>query len=276
MLDIINKLSEIPSALPLSYSKVSTLFNCPFMYQERYIRHTAPGEVPNPEAAKVRSVLHKVLELCIDKGMSYGWSMEAINFDATWKMVLPPYTLTEKELTMVEAQYEQTKNIFARLVDAINKNRFTVFNEMKICMDKNGRVTSGIKSNNRFFYGFVDFYAETPQRKRALMLDFKSHYCTESNYKKTQEQLGTYTYYLFERNPRLETIQFGGVYLPEEKIDLHPQIFRNSTEHLTIKTDLQTRYMAMLQKLNEGVFEPRKSEYCDWCPFTALCPLINS
>lgn len=269
--EIIELLAPYTHALPLSYSKINTLLACPRMYQKRYIEKIKI-ELPPKDVIIVGKFVHKVLELCLNRGQTYGWEPGAIDFDMTWMQVSRQCKLPIEEFNMAQGIRISTEKTFLRVADAIRKNRFIIFPELMLCVDKQGVVKPGVRWPNRFFWGFIDFYAETQSRKRAVMLDFKSHGKTEDHVKKAHAQLSTYAYYLFERNPALESIQFGGAYLPDEDIDLSSQIYRDSPEHAAVVEHVYNLYQQFAAALNTGDFSPKISEYCDWCEHTHGCP----
>ena len=269
--EVISLLSPYKHALPLSYSKVNTLLACPRMYQKRYIEKIKVDTAPTAVIV-VGKFVHKVLELCLLKGKTRGWDPEIIEFKTIWDQVIHQLKVPENEVNMAQRMQAQTEKILNRLVAAIGQNKFCVYPEFMLCVDKSGLVKPTVKWPHRFYWGFIDLYAETQSRKRAIMVDFKSHSKTEEHSARTSNQLGMYAHYLFERNQYLESIQFGGIYLPDENIDLSTQIFRGSTEHTAINDNVFERYHQFIDVLATTDFVPKVSEYCDWCDYTQGCP----
>lgn len=269
---ILSNSATYEKTLPLSYSKIKTLLKCPRQYLKRYIEFTKGAEAPQKEVMVVGSFVHKVLEHCLNKGQSFGWEEDAIDFDLTWVQVQKQFKLTYDEYCMAQAIRINTENVFIKLLQAINGYKLHVLPELQICVDKAGGVRPAVPFKKRLFYGYVDFYAETPKKTKAMLIDYKSHGKTESNAEEAKSQLETYVYYLFLRNKKLNMIQYGGAYLPDEDIDLNSKLERDSDEFKCVEHRIKDMYSEFIAKLTAGNFDPVPGKYCEWCSYADTCP----
>jgi len=273
--EFVEQLSPYSYALPLSFSKGNTLLTCGRKYDLQYIKRAQKIEAPHKEVMVVGKFTHKVLELCLNKAQHFGWEQDAVDFGGSWMQVHKQMPMTLKEYDMTESLRVPTEEVFHKLMSAIRTYRMKVFPEMMICMSRTGKVAPSIKWNNRFFYGFIDFIGITPNYKKALVIDYKSHSKNDDDIEKTALQLSTYAYCLFMWHPELEQVQYGVAYLPDTDIDLQPAIVRGSDEYQQLEDRVFSFFREYIEKLNAKAFAPTASKLCDWCEYVDKCEAIH-
>jgi hypothetical protein len=124
----------------------------------------------------------------------------------------------------------------------------------------------------RFFYGFIDFMGITPNLNHAIILDHKTHGKSDQNAAAVDTQTSIYTYLNFLRYPALRKIQTGGVYIPDEDIDMATFTRDNFSEveekALSFFSSVLT---AALSGAETGVYPAGSGRHCRWCGYTTGC-----
>ena len=103
MQDIIARLNGY-GVLPLSYSKINCLRACGRQFQLRYLEKAEAATPVDTMSATVGKFNHSVLEMCISKGLNFGFEEDAIDFGLTWQTISRTTGLTHNEYDMAQAQ----------------------------------------------------------------------------------------------------------------------------------------------------------------------------
>ena len=91
-----------------------------FCFQQRYFEKQKGVDALQKEVQVVGKFIHKVLELCVTKGVNFAFQLEAVDFDLTWAQVLKQMKLTKLEYDLAQEQRIHTENILIRVIDSIN------------------------------------------------------------------------------------------------------------------------------------------------------------
>lgn len=272
MLKHLPELENLDRALPISYSKAKCLFNCPRMFQMKYISKPKADPPPNPDTAKVGKCVHSVLEKCLIKGQLLGYNSEKASFSSNWEIMRKLNSFTEEEVSLVEGLKENSEITLNKMLTAIQKYSFTITPELQLIMTKSGRIVPDVDWPLRFFLGYVDFYAENPNKSKALLLDFKTHSSSEQHLKDAQQQLGLYTHFIFLRNPKLVSVQYGPVFIPDSSIKT-TNVVRGSDEHKEIIQDANEFIYQFKTTLQTTDFKVTPGHYCSWCNYSSQCSI---
>lgn len=261
------------SPLPLSYSKASLLLGCGRFYRLRYMekREEDQNAILDRESAQVGKFLHTVLEYCMTKAQRFGFEMDSVDFGLTWKQAADQMRLCHAEYNRAMEMRTTTANLLAQLLELIKKYHLRVTPELRFCMSKTGVVTANVPYHSRAFIGFLDFWGVTANQRAGLLLDYKSHFKSAENQESLVMQTMLYLYFMFRMHPQVQTIQTGGVYLPEDLLDLH-QIVRRE-EMPRIEDEVKKFLAAFYQAYSRSEFKPTQSKYCKWCGYIGTCPL---
>jgi hypothetical protein len=270
--DIIQACKDLDKLLPLSYSKGTTLLNCPLLYKHRYIEKTVGGPGLDKEAAVVGKFIHAVLEYCLNRGQTFGYELECLDFDLTWQQVSKQSNLTTLEYSMAQAQRIHTERILERLLRAINTHNLVVTPEAQIGMATNGTVKGNVPWKTRFFYGFMDFRGLTPNQAHAIILDHKTHGFSAQNASAVDTQTALYTYLTFLQYPALQKIQAGGAYIPDEHIDMTTFTRDKIGE---VEDKVLNFFGSVWEKASIGQsqsdYPACSGRHCNWCGYTTGC-----
>jgi len=273
MSQMIEKLRALePSPMALSYSKVKLALACGRMYKARYIDKKSEDitQVYEPAPARVGKFLHKVLEYAVEKGQNFGYDIDSVDFGLTWQAVQKDMQLTSSEWDMATAMRHFTRERLISVLDLIQKYGLDPRPEKQFNMNLQGRMVHNAPYPAKFFTGYIDLWATTPNARAAILLDYKSHKKSDENAEDLARQTALYTYFMFLAAPKVETIQPGGVYLPENLTDLHPIVRR--CELQTLEDTVLEWLARYYEKLKAGDFEPSVSKQCNWCGYEG-CPI---
>jgi hypothetical protein len=273
---LITKLDDL-GATPLSYSKMQVLFNCPLRYYHQYICKSERGIPLDKEPAVVGKFIHNILEFCMTKGASYGYTEEAIDFNRVWAAVSKQMPLTQKEYDMAQDQRIHAKNVLIRMLELVTDYKMRVYPELRIILSKDLHVSSNVPWKSRLLWGFVDFVGITKSGKQALIIDYKTHGKSDNNATAVDTQTRIYGYLLMLMFPTLQKVKMGAAYVPDELVEAPAVITREdmpSTEKEFYEA-LKTFMEALTPCVDEEKYLPIKGDKCKWCNYFHECPLMQ-
>lgn len=265
-------------ALPLSYSKMNTLFSCPLRYKKQYIEKTERGIPLVKEPAVVGKFVHKVLENCIHKGNAFGFEEDVVDFNRVWASILKQSNLTSKEYDMAQDQKIHARNIYNRMVGIIQKQQFKSIPELQVICTKNLQVKSGAPWNHRLLFGYIDYFGISPKGTKALIIDYKTHGKSEEHSDAVDIQTRIYGYLIMLMFPTIKVLKMGAAYIPDELVEAPITITREELkESETFLYELLLRFRDSFIVANIGTdaaFAPSMSNNCDWCNYHTTCPAM--
>lgn len=274
--ELVSGLDEL-GATPLSYSKMQVLFNCPLRYYHQYVSKSERGTPLEKEPAVVGKFIHNILEFCMTKGASYGYTEEAIDFNRVWAAVAKQMPLTQKEYDMAQDQRIHAKNVLIRMLELVNDFNMRVYPELRIILAKDLRVSSNVPWNSRLLWGFVDFVGITRSGKQALIIDYKTHGKSDNNASAVDTQTRIYGYLLMLMHPSLQKVKMGAAYIPDELVEAPAVITREdmgaAAEEFYDSLASFKDELSLCVSTDE--YTPIKGDKCKWCNFHHLCPLMN-
>ncbi len=273
-LELISKLKETET-LPLSYSKVNCMAACPRQFQERYLKKSKGGIAQDKESAVVGKFIHTVLEYCMERGKTYGFVLDCVDFDLTWQQVSKQMGLTMKEYNMAQAQRLHAEVVLDKLISIVTTNKLVVHPEMKVVMTKQGIVKGNTPWNSLFFQGYLDFFGVTLTGKSGLVLDYKTHMKSKENEDQVKVQTNIYSLMLLLRFPKLLTLKVGCVYIPEELFDTKIYTRDDIEELAEFALEFFNTFLMSFNVGQQEKFLPTKSRYCDWCTYTNGCSVYK-
>ena len=268
MEQLITELEKL-GATPLSYSKGNIAIVCPLQYKRRYLDKSTGGIPLEKEPAVVGKFIHAVFQYCVEKGMSFGFNEETVDFDLTWHATSKMLGLTKKEYDLAQDLRYASKNVLHRILEAIRKRKLRPSPEMSMVMNKNKMVKGNVPWDSRVFSCVADLACQTKKGKQGLLIDYKSHSETQERAEAVKLQTTIYTLFMFLRFPQLQTIQAGCAYIPDESVVLRQYDRDDPTLINTFCTFLED----VLASVSAKDLAPSKSKYCDWCAYIGSCPL---
>lgn len=269
MHSIIHAMTAYPKLIPLSYSKVKTLLECPLKYKHQYLDKHEKGDPVDKTSAMVGKFVHKVLEDCMVKCQSFGFEDGKVDYDLTWMGVKESNMLTHSDYEVAMKHKDTARRVFRRL------RKFIVANDMKIqpeavfCMNRAGSVSGLGAWPTRFFYGYIDLFMFTPDY-RAVLLDYKTHSKSTENAALVGNQTKIYTYFMFKKFPQLRAITPGAAYIPDELLDLEDPILASDLPKL--ESEVMGYLNSALEVVQAGDYSPKICELCKWCDYISWCP----
>jgi len=262
-------------ALPLSYSKMNTLFNCPLRYQHQYIEKSERGIPKVKEPAVVGKLIHNIFETCVNRGNTFGFEDDVVDFNRVWASICKQTPLTGKEYDMAQDQKIHAHKVYKRMVEILKKQKFTSIPELQVICTKDLRVVRQAKWPARLLFGYIDYFGISPKGTKALVIDYKTHKKTDDNAETVDVQTRIYGFLIMLMFPTIQTLKIGAAYIPDELVEAPVTFTReNIGQYESYVFDILCKYRDALVTANSIGFEPITSKNCDWCNFHTKCPLM--
>lgn len=270
MQSIIQKIGEHKGALPMSWSRISSLLICPRQFDLRYREKAAVTSPPvDPSAAEAGKLIHKVLELAVERCAGQ-YSYANSKYEALWTMLCNS-TACEETKARMEKLREPTAQVLARLLAIASKHGAKALVEEQLVIDRLGNSVSGCHWNRMAWQGYTDLILRTDTK--CIIVDYKSEHYTEERQEKTAMQTALYAYALFLRHPELQNVQTCAAYLLDARIETEDRYTRDEMPHIEeLVRSLLSEY---LTKLESGDKNPVLSQYCKWCSYSDSCPVFH-
>lgn len=258
----------------ISYSKLSVIKQCPFVYHATYVKRYARKEDNTYTKTNVGKFIHAFLErmapLIAQESISAAGEVDA---DLVWASLLkePQYkNLTYMELEEAEALREDAINIGNFIGSKYNNNTHNIYTEEFIGINRDlNSFSKQAQYNNLLISGYIDVLA-VPKTSagEALLLDYKTFPKTNDSFELIKPQLELYALLLFFKHAKLNKINAMVSYIPQNKYDSAlytredvPMLFNNFKNLLKNCEDI----------LKYHYREKTKGRHCEWCGYKYIC-----
>ena len=271
---LVQELEEL-EALPLSFSKMNTLFSCPLCYQRQYIEKSEKGIPLIKEPAVVGKLIHSIFENCITRGVTFGFEDDVVEFNRVWAAISKQTPLTMKEYDMAIEQKVHARAIYSRMVELIKKHHLVSIPELQVICTKDLRVVRNAKWPKRLLFGYIDYFGISKNGTRALIIDYKTHKKTEDNALSVDIQTRVYGFLIMLMYPTVTTLKIGAAYVPDELVEA-PVVFTRDKVHKYEQYvfELLTKFKDSLITAKASGFAPTEGKRCDWCNYHTICPMM--
>ncbi|MCB5270557.1 MAG: PD-(D/E)XK nuclease family protein [Candidatus Cloacimonetes bacterium] len=269
--EIAQRLTLLPKALPLSYSKAKALLGCGRRYCKTYLDKGTKGTPFDPSPAIVGKFVHGVLEACVKRTMIFGISEEAADFDKVWGDLYHGYSLTLEEKDLLEPLRGPTERTLKRVLAMASRYQLQLYPEQMFVLARNGKGMPACGWKDRLLYGYQDLKALNAPRTQAVIVDYKSHAPTEENQSAADVQTQIYALATFLQHPQVQKVQAGGAFIPAEEIILTTYTRDRLGELASSVLGFLEDFIEKHPKEGE-VFEACPGKACEWCNFTEGCP----
>lgn len=263
----------------ISYSKLSTLLNCPFCFRASYIKRYAKKGLELYTKATVGKFVHGYLERLAPLVADKYDNLNDVDADLIWASLLksPQYSnFTQQELDEAESLRDAATNIGFKLGQKYNKSTHSFITEEFIGIDHTLKsFTKPPKYIESFITGYIDVLcipkntsAQGEVAKEALLLDYKTYNKLKDGYEIVRPQLELYALLLFYKYPDLQKINAEVMYVPDEQED-----YRTYTRE-DLPTLVNNFRNILLQCEKNAVLHTRekwKGRHCEWCGYKYIC-----
>lgn len=267
MISLIQSLRKHKGALPMSWSRIQCLLRCPRQFDLQYRqRIPASAEPADPAALEAGKLIHRALELSMDRCSSFGYEYKNSGYEHMWASVYKS-AVYEESRKKLELLREPTAHVLAAILGAAKRSGATVRAERKLMLDMAWRYSNNCSWSNMAWLGYVD--VEMTSKEKCVIIDYKSEHYTEERAESTKLQTAMYANAVFLREPGVQQVQTGCAYLLDSRIEMTDTVRRE--EHGEICSKLRSLVESYLAALESGDTEPRTSQYCKWCGFINTC-----
>jgi len=246
---------------PWSYSKLSTLKQCPYLFFNSYITKSRPRglNVHTLHGNVAHDFLDKVFKKELEIG-EYFWFVE--------EQEIPSF-VKEKllgQLSEVESLYNSVINLIESNIKLVGNKR-KANSELKIYLDNNLKRTKDY--NEAIFMAVIDLIAVDDDT--ILLIDYKS---TAKNPEAFKAQMDFYAFVISNVLPGNRLIKG---YIAELKTGELTQVLHTSTKYAREKMTLDLfkdlkKLLDPVENLSKNYFLPKTSNACKWCYLNKSCP----
>ena len=271
MQDLIRKIGAHPGALPMSWSRVNLLLTCPRQFDLRYRQKVKEVAPPcDPSAAEAGKLMHSVLEYAMFRcGNNRTYTYEDSGYEGLFDRIITQAALPETRERMLSLRAPSAR-VLAKMIGMAAKFGATTMVEKRLAMDKAWvPMTNNFSWRTAAWAGFVDLIMLAGDR--AIIADYKSEPWSEDKANSTEMQTLLYAYALMKLFPQAHSVQTVTAFLPDECISPSGTYRREDLSAMEERIrNLFTEYLAALEA---GDTAPRRSKLCQWCGYSANCPL---
>lgn len=272
------------NATPGSFSKLNKLFNCPAQYKKQYIDKEKVEYVRGSTNQIVGSFIHKVLEVCVNRGFIAGFNN--LDFLLIWTELVKEEKLLSADIDYANSLKEGTEAILNRVISLITDHKLKPYPELWISNWIKGELNQtygkwaggkGTLSNpDKFWQGSVDLVLieNNGWGANAVILDYKTYKMDSHTLDKySYLQLLIYSYLVFIGFPKVNFIKYGTAVIPEGKIVTHGVLKREECEAYEQEIfNFLEDFITKITMYNKEEFYPHlKNDYCKYCSWEGSC-----
>lgn len=275
--DILPSISGIKGALPVSYSRMQQLFNCPLAFTLKYIRKTRLPEPQLSDDIVLGKRAHWVMENTVHHAALNDAYESAFNFYHARAL---ESSSNEFQRMRMQQLYEPMHGVCERLCKMLSVPDTYAYTEKNIKLSTLGIPVKGKtpfkgfgKPSSLGFTGYIDL--EMRRGGKLNLVDYKTELPSDSRRQEVISQTAVYAYIEFISDPTIDTASTYCIYLRDGTVDKVASYNRadnfNALEDKVL--GMFTRYA---QILKEGVLpEPKENKYCVYCGFkdAGMCTL---
>lgn len=271
MKELIRKIGAHRGALPMSWSRVNLLLTCPRQFDLRYRQKVKEIAPPcDPSAAEAGKLMHQVLELAMFRCGNLGaYTYETSGYEGLFDRIITQAASQETRERLLSLR-EPSARVLARMIGMAGRFGATTLVEKRLAMDRAwDPMEKNFSWQTAAWAGFVDLIMLAGDK--AIIADYKSEPWSEDKANSTEMQTLLYAYALMRLFPQAHSVQTVTAFLPDECISPSGMYRRENMPEMEERiTNLFTEYLALLES---GDAAPRASKLCQWCGYSANCPL---
>ena len=267
MLNVIEQLSRQNAALPLSWSRMQTLFSCPRLFHLRYRKKEKSTEtLEDKYSAETGKIMHKIMELCMRDCSVLGPSMENARYDRTFESVVNNYPeVSEESRRRARLVRDSAKYVLEQLIEGMT-TKSRIFVESKLVLNRLWRPQKYLSWADTAFVGYIDL--EVVTAPDAMLVDYKTEPFTFERAEQTDRQLGLYAYVEMMRHPFLNRVETVSAFLQDSR--LHKGTVWHREQLPEIGENFRQQCLRYLEALQLSP-EPVVGKQCAWCPYSYNC-----
>lgn len=270
ILELLLELSAYRGATPVSFSRVNSMLACPLKWKLQYVDRIKAAPYADQESTDMGKFMHQVSELMLNSHKTTGtYRFDPRAYNDIWNAVAMAYpkSIVSKA---GERMREGSESVTQRLFELINKYSFRASTEVRLGLNRSGKVIQGIPWRDALWVVIVDLHLVSPKYQGSLLVDYKSHAPSSEMLEKEKLQVDSYVLMDFLRDPNLKLVQSDISYFSTGETQTVGKYKQADVP------ELEGRVLNFLrsyqERLQASEYPHTQGVHCKWCGYRAFCP----
>lgn len=261
---LVDQLQEFSFALPMSYSRVEKMLQCPFAFKAIYIDKLRSSD--GSLETSMGSLMHKVMENAVKFRIT---NKEDFAKEIRMHLGAAQYMPNEYRIAAYSEVLDPAWSILEKIFKFIVSASVTATTEKRVYLTKGSEIAPGIELPNSksSLMGIFDLEL-VANNKKVSIIDYKTEYSNDLRNEIIKRQTDVYSFIEFLKMPLVEKVTNFCAYLKDGNIHLVSTYIRDNLAELAEKiNDWVSQYLVGIKNMAKGEFPKKEGYQCKYCNF---------